>query len=176
MTLIVTIGGETSNSYVTLEEATSYLTEYRLYATEWTEAAGGDLDREAALRWATVLIDSYFNFSGTINTKEQALRWPRYGAFDSDNRLIEQTLIPQDIKNATAELAYELLKRDRSEEPGLLGQGFREAKIGSLEVKLDDRATPDMIPASVVALLTDIATPNSAFNAKGDKALRVHRG
>ena len=176
MSLIVTIGGENSNSYVPLEEANTYLTESRLYATEWSEAPGGDLDREAALRWATVLIDSYFNFHGTINTKEQALRWPRYGAFDSDNRLIEQTLIPVDVKNATAELAYELIKRDRSEEPGLLGQGFREAKIGSLEVKLDDKATPDMIPPTVVALLTDIGTPNNAFNAKGDRAVRVGRG
>lgn len=176
MALIVTIGGETSNSYVTVEEADTYLLQYRLYATEWADAAGGDEDREAALRWATVLIDSYFNFDGTINTKEQALRWPRYGAFDSDNRLIEQTLIPRDIKNATSELAYELLKRDRSEEPGLLGQGFREAKIGSLEVKVDSRATPDLIPPSVVALLNDIATPNNAFNAGGDRALRLGRG
>ena len=111
MSLIVTVGGHDSNSYVTLEEANTYLTEYRLHAAEWSAAPGGDLDREAALRWATVLIDSYFNFDGTINDQEQALRWPRYGAFDSDNRLIKQTLIPQDIKNATAELAYELIKR-----------------------------------------------------------------
>lgn len=167
MAIDATIGGENSNSYITLAEADAYLNEQRLWSSAWGSATGGDGDREAALQWASSLIDTYYHFKGTLVDVEQALRWPRYGAFDTDDRLISQEVIPEQVKRATAELAFELLRRDRSAQPTILGQGITEAKVGSLMVKVDDGEILDLVPASITALLAQVGSPSNAFNAGG---------
>ena len=64
MAIDATVGGANANSYVTIDRATAILTESRLRVSDWTDAPNGDEDREAALRWATSLIDTYFDFEG----------------------------------------------------------------------------------------------------------------
>ena len=86
--------------------------------------------------------------------------------------------IPYRVEWATAELALELLKRDRSAEPGLLGLGFREAKVGSLMVKVDASSSgiPDLIPNSINAILAPVGKPSdSASMNKGTYSAHVER-
>jgi hypothetical protein len=178
--LDATIGGTTANSYVTIVRASEILEDSRLRATAWTEAPGGDEDRDAALQWATRLIDTYFEFEGNrrkpSGDDKQALSWPRYSAYDIDEVLIPYDEIPYRVEWATAELALELLTRDRSAEPGLLGLGFREARVGSLMVKVDPQETPDLVPDSINAILYPIGTPSAAASmGKGTYSARVNR-
>lgn len=176
MALDTTLSGESSNSYLTLERATEILTESRLYASAWTDAAGGDADREAALRWATKLIDTYFDFEGHRIKELQSLAWPRYNAFGLDELEVDYRIIPYRIEWATAELALELLTKDRSAEPGLLGLGFREAKLGSISVKVDAKESPDLIPDNINAILAPIGRPsNAASMGKGTYTAKVNR-
>ena len=174
MALDTTIGGASANSYLLETEADSLLEDDRLYGSAWT-AADTDV-REAALRWATALIDTYFTFDGAINDHTQRLRWPRYNSHDSDGRLISQTIYPIALQRSTAALALELLKRDRSAEPTILGLGIREGKVGSVNAVIDKNMILDMVPDSVVALMYPIGFPSPATSATGSSTeVRLHR-
>jgi len=178
--LDATIAGTSANSYVTVERATEILTDSRLRVSAWTDAPNGEDDQEAALQWATYLIDTYFVFEGNRRNPSgddrQALSWPRYSAYDVDEVLIPYDEIPYRVEWATAELALELLTRDRSAEPGLLGLGFREARVGSLMVKVDPQEKPDLVPDSINAILYPIGTPSAAASmGKGTYSARVNR-
>lgn len=156
MALDATVGGSTSNSYVTVATANSYLTDERLYITAWTSASS--TQREQALIWATFLLDVSFEFYGFKNTVTQALRWPRSGAVDADGYALSSTAIPKLIEKATATLALSLLGSDRTAEPSILGLGISEARVGPLFAKITEQAVKELIPEDVQALLIPLGT------------------
>lgn len=71
--LIATVGGSTSNSYVTLTEAKTYFLR-RLYTDAWDNAS--DEEQENALLAATMQLDQ-LDYVGSPVTTFQALKWPR---------------------------------------------------------------------------------------------------
>jgi hypothetical protein len=81
-TLITTVGGSTSNSYVTLSEAKTYFLR-KLYTDAWDGAT--DEERENALLMATMRLDQ-LDYVGSVVTEFQALKWPR-----EDHKLIRLT-------------------------------------------------------------------------------------
>lgn len=156
MVLDATVKGPSANSYLTVAEADALLAQ-RLYVSKWTAAVNAT--KEAALQWATNLLDQGFNWEGSPTTVEQALRWPRGGTFDSDHYYFEQNTLPDLIKRATAELALELVKRDRVSDPDLLGLGFVEAKVGSLNIKIDPGMVLSLIPRHIVLMVAPLGAP-----------------
>lgn len=60
--------------------------------------------KEIALRNGTGYIDANYTFKGQKNTQEQALQWPRYGAY-IDNFLWPSDELPPDLLKATCEMA-----------------------------------------------------------------------
>lgn len=174
MPLDATVGGASSNSYLTEAAAGSILTDDRLYVTAWSGAVSAS--REAALRWATRLLDQHFTFAGSPTTTTQALRWPRFGALDLDGRLVDSDAIPLPISRATAELALELLKRDRSAESDLTGLGISEAKVGSIAVKVSEESELALIPRGIIDSLIPLGTINEVAGAgKGTAVLKLRR-
>lgn len=174
MALDTTLGGTSSDAYLSLVEAEAILTEGRLYSSAWTDASSADQER--AIRWATRLLDLLFTFQGRRLSELQALHWPAFGANYYDGRIVPQDIIPAQIKQGTAELALELLKRDRTAEPGLLGLGFREAKLGPINVKVDDSQVLQLLPPSVESTVFPLGRPNaSAGTGNGSFVTRLHR-
>lgn len=142
----------TANSYLTRAEADVFLLEQRLHASEWQAASGANKD--AALVWATSLLDVAYAWHGSPTTIEQALRWPRVGITDADGQWWSQDTIPKPIKWATAEFAYELLRKNRVKESALGGLGFDRATIGPLSVSINkDMLSMDLIPAYIRQVL-----------------------
>jgi hypothetical protein len=105
-----TVGGASSNSYVTSAEADTYH-EGRLNATSWSGATADDKNR--ALVEAQRELNT-LEFTGNRVTSTQVLQWPRYNAYNPDGTgasfLYESTEIPQRIQDAQCELALEFLK------------------------------------------------------------------
>lgn len=104
MTLIVTPGSATSDSYASLAQALAYHADKG--NTAW--AASTDALREPALRRATVWMDSTFRLSWTgqrVTGRTQALDWPRYGVTDTDGWYVDYATVPNEIVNATCEAA-----------------------------------------------------------------------
>lgn len=145
-----TIGGSSANSYVAVAEADDYWAT-RIYKNTWDAAT--TTDKQNALIFATRLLDTWVDWKGYITKEDQALRWPRYDVYTRDGWAIDSDVIPDDIKNATSELAGYLLQGDSTGQPDTLG--FSRLKVGDLELEIDklDRDKYGALPDSVIAFV-----------------------
>lgn len=125
-------GLSTANSYVSVDDADIYH-EKRLHITDWSSSTGST--KEAALMWATSLLDRMVDWDGTKYTSTQALRWPRSGIYDVDGYSIDSDTIPQFLKDATAEYARLLIATDLTAVNDLAG--FSEIKVDVIQLKID---------------------------------------
>lgn len=146
--IVATSGASDANSYCTISQAEAYFLD-RLHKATWTDAEGSD--KQAALIWATRLLDEICDWLGskTGNLDDQALRWPRNFIYDSDNNNLPNTSIPFFLRDATAEFAIHLLAEDRTLETNRGMMGFSEIKIDVINLKIDKGKAKKLMPPSV---------------------------
>lgn len=117
VTIVATVGSASANSFVTLAEADTYI-EGRLNASTWTSATTDNKNR--SLVEATRDL-SALSYKGDRVNATQALSWPRENAPDPDHPGIDSVggstlgdfasnIIPQRVKDATCELAFQFIK------------------------------------------------------------------
>lgn len=113
-------GLATANIYASAADGDDYH-DGHLYATAWTAATLAN--REKALVMATRLIDGQYQFNGVKATGTQALQWPREACRDADSEdgWVESNVVPNAVRDATCELARELLIADRTAAPPVRG-------------------------------------------------------
>jgi hypothetical protein len=142
-----------ANAYANAADGDAYH-DGHLYASAWTAATTGS--KEKALVMATRLIDAQFQFNGFKRATSQVLQWPRRLCPDPDNTdgviagllllrgpYLDETKVPSVVANAACEMARELLKADRTDDPD--GEGLRSLRIeGALKLDFDakDRQPP----------------------------------
>lgn len=141
-------GLETSNSYASVAEADAIL-DPQNNTTAWDAAS--DETKGNMLIWATRLIDQHVRWSGYRATEDQALRWPRYNVYDRDGYQFDSDIVPEPVKQATAELARYLLSDDRTAEEET--RGFKRLKAGPVEMEIDRTDRIKVLPDSVLALI-----------------------
>lgn len=101
MALDTTIGAATCDSYITLAEMRDY------WSARNVDLSGvADATLEAHLRRAVQYITQTYNFVGMRQYQFQAQSWPRLTTHLVDGWPINPDTVPQDIKDAQAELAY----------------------------------------------------------------------
>lgn len=119
LTITATVGDASANSFVTEEEAIDYMAS-RLNAGDWETTTGTTATEteKKALIEATRALD-LLAWEGTRVTDTQALSWPRDYAVNPDATISDPSteypyyaddVIPQRVKDATCELALELLR------------------------------------------------------------------
>lgn len=166
-----TVGGANSTSYLTVAEAQEYFDERRLASLpEWDDA---DPSQEAALVQATQTIDLFFTarrrleydscncaryitnpaWTGSPATTTQRLAWPRNGMFDRNGNPIPNNIIPQELKDAVAELAGQLCKEDTTLDNDIRVKGITAVRAGSVSVNFKDFIAMKVLPDSVMNLL-----------------------
>lgn len=177
--LITTIGGATSNSYVSLQEAANYL-DLRLGIDDWQTAEPDDKVR--ALLMATKSLEKE-NWLGDRATTTQALAWPRLGVAKRDGvgagygsgggyggggyggwgygyygysaiDLYESTEIPQPVKDAQCELALALLAQGAT--PGMGSSRVTKFTADGLTVEREYSAVVGSKPDEVLSLLSGL--------------------
>lgn len=149
-TLIATPMASDANSYCTVAEADLYHAAH-LYAAVWEDADASQ--KTVALIWATRLLDEQVDWVGTKATEAQALRWPRTDVEDRDGYLLASTVIPNWLKNATAELARQLLAKDRLAVRDDAMGGIKSVSAGSVSVEFDAQDRIQVFPESVQSLI-----------------------
>ncbi len=112
MSLVTTVGGESSDSYATLTEATTYL-QNRVGFEDWADGNYSDEQKEAALIDAARMLDE-FTYLGNPVTYTQALQFPRVFVLKRNGNYYLSTEIPQEIKDAQCILAFQLLTQPES--------------------------------------------------------------
>jgi hypothetical protein len=151
LVLDATAGGPSANSYATVAEGTSYH-EGRLHSSAWTDASA--TDKAAALVWATRLLDGTFAWAGWPDTSSQALQWPRSGIVARNPFVVvPEGVVPQEIKNATAELARLLITSDRASDSDLEVQGITSVRAGSVALTFSGSASRRVVPSALYDLI-----------------------
>ena len=140
-TIDATLKGASANSYVTLAEANAYF-ETVPHDAHWT---GSDDAKNRVLITATRYLDA-FEYYGERCTTTQALKWPRKD-YKVDGVKIDCTYIPQQVKNATFELAHVLLYKGEALVGTTGTEGtYDQVELGDLKVKFKDSSqTPGVI-------------------------------
>jgi hypothetical protein len=119
------------DSYVDTAFADTYNGNQR-NRSDWNDLTTDE--KAAALRRATTFLDHGYDWKGDVNDTDNTHAWPRKNVDDDEGRDIDNTTIPQRIKDATAELAYidvvesELLPVTESGET-------QSVKAGSVEIE-----------------------------------------
>lgn len=147
MPLDATAAAAASNAYATAAEGDAYHVNH-LYASAWTGASTAS--KEAALIWATRLLDEQVDWQGSASTLTQALRWPRFGVYNYDVVFFDSTTIPTWLKHATAELARWLLTEDRTAERII---GIKAVKADVVAVDFDKYDVKPILPPPVRSLV-----------------------
>lgn len=152
-----------ANSFASLAEFNTYLSQ-RLYAT--TAAAASDPTKQQALMMASQAIDASWYWNGIRKVKTQGLGWPRqfavevefpfygYGfwnAFGAGYRYYDSNSVPIKVKEATCEMAMELLSADRTTDVD--GKGLKAVRVGPIRVEFDAANYRKMLPDLVRLLL-----------------------
>lgn len=133
LTLVATPGASNANAYCTLAEANTYH-EAHPYASAW---AGTDDQKNRAIATATRLLDEHveWNEDSVAATSTQSLAWPRTGMLDPNGYAIGSGVIPQKLKDATAEFARWLLASNRMSDSDVETQGISALKAGAVELQ-----------------------------------------
>jgi hypothetical protein len=132
-----------ANSYASLADLVAYL-EAHLYPGTAATAVQGR--REAALVMATRVINSQLEFDGTPYSAEQGTEWPRAG------RELPW-VVPQRLKDATCELAIDLMNQNRLAEPDQQGIASLGLGQGAIDLKFDAADSKKPLPGLVRDLL-----------------------
>ena len=155
MAIDATIGGTSSDSYVTVAQADSYHADH-LYTTKWTTS---NSKQETALKMATRLLDERVSWSGSVATTTQSLRWPRSNVYTEDNVLISSLVIPPAVINATSELARHLINSDLTVDTE--GKGIKSLDVDTISLEFDKSDSRDVLPQIVVEMLRGYGSINS---------------
>lgn len=110
MALDATDGGATANSFCTVAEADSFLSDR--HDTELWETFG-DQTKEELLITATDIMES-LEWLGSAETTTQALQLPRNGTYTKNGGIIDG--IPAAVKNAQAMLAFAIATNKHTDE------------------------------------------------------------
>lgn len=171
LVLVATPGAANANSYLTVVEANAYFeSRLPLSPTEWDDVDSKDILLVMATRVLDKILTPYKSlitlngqnyyrvrpaWTGIAATAVQRLCWPRTGMFDQNNNVIASNVIPQDLKDATAELAGQLGNGDRTLDNDVIVQGIKSLKAGSVALTFGDGLTPQVIPDAVYNLLVN---------------------
>lgn len=125
-TIDATLGGVSSNSYISLDDADAHFAD-TLREADWSQYSADD--RSRGLIQATRQIEG-MDLRGVPDDTDQALHFPRSHDYDADGNLE----MPEYIERAVCEQALWLL--NRRDAPPLLDRGALQAE-GVASVSLD---------------------------------------
>lgn len=150
--LDATAGDADANSYATVAEADDYHDGLVAgHMSVWTAAS--PTQKAQSLMWATKLLDAWVEWDGVKATATQRLKWPRIDVFDDDLEEaveLDSDTIPDFLKEATSELARNLIAKDLTKEPL---RGIKDIKVGSIGITFDMTNQKRVLLKSVKALI-----------------------
>lgn len=151
ITLDTTVGGASANAYCSQAEANAYHLTHP-YVSVWVESGSDQKDR--AIATATQLLDQHIAWNGYAVNDIQSLQWPRSGCLSRSGYLIQNTIVPPDVKRATAELARQLLAADRTADNDIESQGITSLSAGSVSLAFDQaKVKAKVIPDAVASMI-----------------------
>lgn len=167
-TLVVETGAglSTANSYLTAAEALAILDVKPTQLAAFSALSAQDQDNY--LIWASGWLDDYMDWKGYKTVEASALRWPRCGVYDCDGVAVGENTIPEQLKQATAELAVWLINSSAAGSGGNasnLPEGIKRVKADVVEIEFfdggsaDSQSGSDLLPVNTRFLLRCFGKP-----------------
>jgi len=128
-----------ADSYLSLAAADTYHSSHGS-PTAWASAT--DPAKEAALRYATQWVDGKFQFLGSVADSDQVLDWPRQNVWDDEGRSVAADIVPQRVKDATAEMALAHIGAALNASLAR-GGAVRREQVGPVAVEYMESANPE---------------------------------
>lgn len=157
-----------ANSYVTVDYADDYLS-IKSNADDWTALA--DTVVKKYLMWATRLLDQRAVFPNSTPTDaDQPLRWPRQGAYDRDDEAIPDDVIPQQIMEATVEIAFNLFNQEVDpSQVSSTGGTINKIKVAVIEIGYESgvTATNNSFPKGINDILYPLGSISGGGGSRG---------
>jgi hypothetical protein len=152
ITLVTTPGAVDANSYPSLAEAEAYI-ETRLHSSTWLAAT--DEVKKASLVMATRVLDGVMCWTGSAASETQKLAWPRTGMYNRNGVEIGDTIVPDELKEATTELARQLMIADLTATNEAIAAGLTQLTAGPVTLKFKDIFGVLLLPPAALNLLID---------------------
>lgn len=151
-TLVTTAGSALANAYCDLPFAEQYQLDRPAVGTTWATATTDQ--KNAAILWATMLMDALWCWTGYPTDAVQALLWPR-GAMIKRNgwEYVDIHTIPVELQRATAEYARQLLASDRTGDSDIESLGLTSITAGPVSLSFKESVYAKPIPDIVVGLI-----------------------
>ena len=167
MTLVVEDGTglSTSESYISVADADTYIAAYRGANTTWDAAA--DAAKEVAARQATKYLDGISIWKGMKAFSAQALDWPRIYAYDET--LTAYDGVPTALEQATAEVMFLIVTGLTITETVTRSSQTVREKVDVIEVEYSQGASVQPHYPIISRLVSDLVVSGGAMG-------RVARG
>ena len=158
-------GLTTATSYVSVAEATDLLSLNPVMSATWV--ALDSAEQESYLIWASRYLDYHVQWEGYKTVETSGLRWPRSCVTDVDGLYIDTDVIPEAVKEATAQLAIFLTASDAAQSGGEssnLPEGVKRVKADVVELEFFDdaaansRSGSDLLPVNIRFLIRGLGT------------------
>lgn len=170
MALDTTIGGTSSDSYITRAQYIAY------WAALGVDLSGGvEADQEADLRRAAQMIDRKFRFAGIQQYQHQALAWPRTTDILVDGWPVDPDTIPQDIRDAQAEVAYQI-QQGYDPFPRLTKAAIKRESIGAGPVSKSVEYVGGGRETDRVVAVEGLLRPYTIGGGAGGNQIKMVRG
>lgn len=143
-----------ANSYVTVEEADDYLIQNIHVFPTWD--ALDDEDKKYLLSWSSTYLDQKARWNGVKTYPNSGLRWPRTGVYDKDGFPIPSDVIPEQLKQATIEMARYLMQTDRSQDRSQ--DGLKEVQVDVIRLVFNENYRLPEIPNEINFILQGLGS------------------
>jgi len=151
-TLVTTPGAANANAYCTLAFAEQYQLDRPAVGTTWSAATSDQ--KNAAILWATLLMDSLWDWTGHTTDTTQVLQWPRQGMLKRTGwEYVDVHTIPTELQQATAEYARQLLAGDLAGNSDIETQGITSLRAGPVALTFKDSVIAKPVPDTVFNLI-----------------------
>lgn len=151
-TIVTTAGSASANAYCTLAFANQYQLDRPAVGTTWANATDGA--KNAAILWATQLMDALWCWSGMTVDGIQALQWPRQGMLKSTGwEYVPIDEIPIELQRATAEYARQLLASDLAGNSDIETLKITAMKAGPVAFSFGSGVVAKPVPDTVFNLI-----------------------
>ena len=150
-TLVATAGASNANTYCTRADATQYDDNHPQSSTTWS-GASDDL-KDQSLLMATRLMDEHIAWTGAPSDVVQVLNWPRVGMWDRNGNSMDSDSIPNDLRDATAEFARQIIAADRMADDAVSTKGITNLQAGPVSLTFSGRKGAKVVPDAVYYML-----------------------
>jgi hypothetical protein len=161
-------GDPAANSYCDVQFADDYIYANVYTNTAW--AALEDDDKQRFLVRASKYLDRTVQWAGEKIEEDSGLRWPRAGVYDVDGFLIPSDVIPQQLMEATSEMAAALLNNDWTSPQTT--RGMKEIQVDVIELKFDTEVQRGSMPDIVMQILEGLGVVKTGTRPAFKKIIR----